>query len=251
MLGSGQILVYDLYICDAMRNLSSMANTDLRQLKTSITQIDPAALFALRSLVYRVLRHLEWRHSGLGMLQAYITEGGQDELRVHVWHPELKVKGIDGAGLDHDHRFDMMSWMLIGQLMHSELIISQKSDRWFNMYEVVNARRALRETGTRAGEFRFVEGPVQVEKHVMTISAGNSYFFPKRTFHETRLDSRIAISIALKSNQEEAPARVLCDLHKEPLNAFGTSLPEVKLNLALAEAESALKQAIDPNYSSA
>jgi hypothetical protein len=219
----------------------------MNELKTSLTQIDPFALFVLRSFVYGALPHLKWRHSGLGMLQAYVTEGGANELRVHVWHPELKVDGIDGAGLGHDHRFDMTSWVLVGQLTHVELTISPYSNAWWNMYEVVNARRALRETGTRAGEFRLIGKPVQVEKHAMTISAGNSYFFPKRTFHETRLNSPIAITIALKSNQEESPARVLCDLPKEPLNAFRTCLSEMKLNLVLTEAESALQRAINSN----
>ncbi len=224
-----------------------MIDTNIRALKTTITQIDPAALFALRAFVCGALRHLEWRHSGLGMLQAYVMEGGVNELRVHVWHPELTVDDMDGAGLGHDHRFDMTSLVLVGQLTHLELTISPQSNGWWNMYEVVNARRALRETGTRAGDFRLIEGRVQVQKHAMTISAGNSYFFPKRTFHETRLNSPIAITIALKSNQEESPARVLCDLHREPLNAFGTSLPELKLSLVLAEAESALQRAIGPN----
>lgn len=181
------------------------------------------------------------------MLQAYVTEGIGDELRVHIWHPELKVAGIDGTGLGHDHRFDMTSWVLVGQLTHFELKISSHTDGLWNMHEVVNARRALKETGTRAGEFRFIEGPVQVEKHAMTISVGNSYVFPKRTFHETRLDSPIAITIALKSNQEESPARVLCNIHREPLNAFRTSLSEMKLSLVLAEAESALQRAIGPH----
>jgi hypothetical protein len=87
------------------------------------------------------------------MLQAYVLEGGQQEVRVHVWHPALKLPGIDEAGLGHDHRFDMTSCVLIGQLTHVEILTSADPAGGWKVYEVVNARKALKETGTRAGEF--------------------------------------------------------------------------------------------------
>jgi hypothetical protein len=215
--------------------------------QTVVCEIDPATLRLLRSFVCNAIRHLQWRHSGLGMLQAYILEGDQEEARIHIWHPSLKLDGIDEAGLGHDHRFDMTSWVLIGRLTHLEIVTSRDPQGRWKIYEVVNARKALRETGSRAGEFRLIEGAVELEKHPMTISAGDCYFFPKRTFHETRPASQVVITIALKTNQDETPARVLSNFEKHPMNAFATSLPETRWQSLLTEAEAALHDVIDPH----
>lgn len=40
-------------------------------------------------LIIGLWPHLSWRHAGFGALQAYIREGGERELRVHLWHPSL------------------------------------------------------------------------------------------------------------------------------------------------------------------
>jgi hypothetical protein len=224
-----------------------MQNNNREKGRTVVDQIDPVMLRLLRSFVCNAIRHLQWRHSGLGMLQAYILEGGHDEARIHIWHPSLRLDGIDDAGLGHDHRFDMTSWVLIGRLTHMEIVTFHDPKGRWKIYEVVNARKALRETGSRAGEFRLIEGAVELEKHAMTISAGDCYFFPKRTFHETRPDSQVVITIALKTNQDEVPARVLSSLEKQPMNAFATSLPESRWQSLLAEAEAALHHVIGPH----
>jgi hypothetical protein len=211
---------------------------------TVVGEIDAATLRLLRSFVSDEIRHLQWRHSGLGMLQAYVLEGGQEEVRVHIWHPSLKLDGIDEAGMGHDHRFDMTSWVLAGQLTHSEIETSRDPKGRWKIYEVVNARKALRETGSRAGKLRLIEDAVELKRQATTISAGDTYFFPKRTFHETRPDSPIVITIALKTNQDESPARVLCGLTNHPLNAFGTSLTASQRQFVLARAEAVLREVI-------
>src|ERR1051325_5879847 len=101
-----------------------MRNYHREKGQTVISQIDRATLHSLRAFVYGAIHQLQWRHSGLGMLQAYVVEGGQEEVRVHIWHPSLKLDGIDEAGLGHDHRFDMTSWVLVGKLVHVETITS-------------------------------------------------------------------------------------------------------------------------------
>jgi hypothetical protein len=178
------------------------------------------------------------------MLQAYVSEGGKQEFRVHIWHPSLKLEGIDEAGLGHDHRFDMTSWVLVGQLTHVEILTSADPTGGWKMYEVVNARKALKETGTRAGEFRLINAAVRLDKHAMSISAGRAYFFPKRSFHETCPNSQVVVTVAFKINQDEIPARVLCRLGREPINAFETSLSETQYKVVLAEAEAALRDAV-------
>lgn len=211
--------------------------------RTVISQIDSETLSLLRAIVANAMPRLQWRHSGLGMLQAYILEGNQQEVRVHVWHPSLKLPGIDGAGLGHDHRFDMTSCVLTGQLTHVEILTSPDPAGDWKVYEVVNARKALMETGTQAGEFRLIEETVRITKHAMPISAGSVYFFPKSSFHETQPDSQFVITLALKTNQHTSPARVLCRVGREPLNAYGTPLPKTQCDLILAEAKTILHNA--------
>ena len=56
---------------------------------------------------------LVWRHHGLGMLQAEFSE----ELRVHVWHPSLVVPGMAWPRCVHDHRFDITSAVITGEII--------------------------------------------------------------------------------------------------------------------------------------
>lgn len=60
------------------------------------------------ALVARFLRSdtSNWRHHGIGLLQAYVLEG-PIEYRVHVWHPELRFVD-DDSGMIHDHRFEIL-----------------------------------------------------------------------------------------------------------------------------------------------
>ena len=234
---------------DSRQVLNVTRDTTPATAGTVVSQIDPPTLCAFRALVAGALRRLKWRHSGLGMLQAYVLEGSQHEVRVHIWHPSLKLPGIDGAGLGHDHRFDMTSWVLIGQLTHVDVLTSADPTGDWQVYEVVNARKALKETQTRAGEFRLVEGSLRLDRHRMSISAGGVYFFPKRLFHETYAFSQLVITLVLKTNQDELPARVLCRRGREILNAFGTPLPAAQCESILAEAEAALLNADSPNTS--
>ena len=55
-------------------------------------------------------RPLRWRHHGLGMLQAELSES----LRVHVWHPSLVSPGMVWPRCVHDHRFDIGSVVVVG-----------------------------------------------------------------------------------------------------------------------------------------
>ena len=43
----------------------------------------------LRALVERLLPSLEWRHHGIGVLQGYVREDADPEIRVHIWSRDL------------------------------------------------------------------------------------------------------------------------------------------------------------------
>lgn len=53
-----------------------------------------------------------WRHHGLGMLQGEID----DLTRVHIWDPSLRTIPFEGYRDVHDHRFDLYSTILIGEI---------------------------------------------------------------------------------------------------------------------------------------
>ncbi len=68
---------------------------------------------AARQLVARVrFEDLKWRHHGLGMLQAELS----DSLRVHIWHPKLRTPEMRGLRAVHDHRFSFESAVLVGAI---------------------------------------------------------------------------------------------------------------------------------------
>ena len=52
---------------------------------------------------------IPFRHHGIGVLQAYLTE----HERVHLWHPSLRLPGMRTSGGMHDHRF-AMSFGILG-----------------------------------------------------------------------------------------------------------------------------------------
>jgi hypothetical protein len=62
------------------------------------------------SEVFHAGHRLTWRHHGLGMLQAELSE----TLRIHIWHPKLVSPEMAWPRCVHDHRFDLESAVVIG-----------------------------------------------------------------------------------------------------------------------------------------
>ena len=89
----------------------------------------------LRALVERLLPSLEWRHHGIGVLQGYVREDADPEIRVHIWSRDLARPGMEASGDVHDHRCDLVSHVLVGRVVHEE---------WFAAPDVAGTlRRAL------------------------------------------------------------------------------------------------------------
>src|SRR5690348_2835579 len=91
-------------------------------------------------LIVGLWPHLSWRHAGFGALQAYIREGGERELRVHLWHPSLIKPGIEESGLCHDHRFYMRSSVLAGAILQTEFRLEPDSKGYWQTSRVLHAR---------------------------------------------------------------------------------------------------------------
>src|SRR4051812_39653073 len=86
---------------------------------TSVFSVHPWERRNYSDMLIALWPSLKWRHAGFGALQAYIREGDERELRVHIWHQSLIKDGIEESGLCHDHRFDMRSSVLVGRIIQT------------------------------------------------------------------------------------------------------------------------------------
>lgn len=168
---------------------------------------------------------LDWRHAGFGALQAYLYEGLERELRVHVWHPSLVKPGIADSGLCHDHRFDMRSVVLFGEIVNRDCTLTEDGAGDWEEWEVLHARAAKEKTGET-----FHQDPTQTGKRYrrevtdVRVPAGSGYTFAKRAFHESHV-SGLTITLIEKQNQEAVNARILAPHGHSIVHAFSTPLP--------------------------
>lgn len=206
----------------------------------------PAEHRTLCGLVAKLIPTLDWRHSGLGMLQAYVHEGTDREMRVHLWHSSLRRKGIEESGLFHDHRFDLYSQVLVGQLRQAEHELTADLAGGWQLHEVLHARAAA--DGRAAARIKgapFHSPPTplpqryRIETKDTVVVAGQAYSFPKREFHGTYPETDLVVTLVTKSNQEDFQARILAPHGKPIVHAFSDPLPpsEWKPVLALAAVE--------------
>lgn len=195
-------------------------------MNTSIWRMNRHEHQTMCGLVARLLPYLTWRHSGLGMLQAYVHEGETDELRVHVWCAELERPGIRDSGLLHDHRFDLTSQILVGALDQVEYSLQPSEAGAWQLHAVVHARAAA--GGKHApndGLVTLLPTRYSAEQHSVALRAGDAYSFPKQEFHGTFLQSHYAVTVMTKSQQEEVPARIMAPYGQPVVHAFADPLP--------------------------
>ena len=190
-------------------------------MKTNIWRMTHHEHRALCGLVAKLIPSLEWRHSGLGMLQAYVHEGTADELRVHVWCSELERPGIRESGLLHDHRFDLTSQILVGALTQVEYKLTPSEAGTWQLHEVVHARAAAGGNGLVTP----LPGRYTAEQRSFVLSAGDAYAYPKQEFHGTFLQTHYAVTVMTKSQQEEVPARIMAPYGQPVVHAFAETLP--------------------------
>lgn len=163
---------------------------------------------------------LVWRHAGFGALQAYIKEGNEHELRVHLWHFSLVKSGIEESGLCHDHRFNMRSSVLVGGIRQTEFRLDPLPDGKWQTHKVLHAREAMAQGGF------FHQDPQPTKEYfnrfpvTFLIDAGKGYTFDKFVFHETRVIESPTITLVEKFDQEDCNARILAPRNKPIVHAF-------------------------------
>lgn len=211
---------------------------------TTFIEAVPRRVFAdLRVSIARAMPHLSWRYNGLGVLQAYLSEGDADELRVHVWHPSLEKPGIKYSGKIHDHRFDLRSTVLLGSIGHVEYNLTPRVDGSWETHEVVNARKAMADStvykgGVFDGQVASTGDYFSANQVPFTFREGEIYIFPKGLFHESHVNG-LCVTLVRKQNQEERKAKILAPRGREVTHAFAEPKPEAEwrplIDLAASE----------------
>lgn len=173
----------------------------------------------------RSLHRLNWRRHGIGCLQAYLREGEDHEVRVHIWHPSIVREGMVDHGDLHNHRFRMVSTVLFGEIEHTEADITDDVDGEWYVYHVVHARQdigARYQHDSAPGSLGTNWRRVSVARRPGIISAGETYEFARGEFHHTRVDG-LAVTIVTKLDQTNDRARIVAK--PEPVHAFEVDDP--------------------------
>lgn len=174
---------------------------------------------AIRALVKKSLPSIQWRHHGIGVLQGYVAENTEPEIRVHIWAPELVKSGMPDSGDVHNHRFDMISHVLAGVVGHEE---------WYPEESESGEYTTMRLTHARAAADTNFHGPttptgerLKVRRNMMTIPAGRFYTFPAGIFHRSPLICPLTVTCVEKHRQRDYPAQILYPMAIPPVMAFG------------------------------
>jgi hypothetical protein len=193
---------------------------------------------ALRATLKSAWPNLTWRHHGIGVLQAYLLEDTEPEIRAHVWDRRLIKPGMEMNGDIHDHRFEMVSHVLAGMICHEE---------WITTPDVKGRYTTMALTHARAAADTKFHGPVtpledRLDAAVETywITAGHTYTFAAGVFHRSAVLAETAVTLVEKHNQKKIPARILHRIDREPVMAFGHDMDHELVAKILAEARALL-----------
>lgn len=167
--------------------------------------------------ILRLLRGLRWRHHALGMLQGELSPF----VRIHIWDPELVHFSEGSPRAIHDHRFDLLSYVVAGELtdVHYDVRLGTEKPRrpgwdfdpedWTlsKAWEIKHAKVQKHD----ASDFHPL-GLCYYRQGVMKVfSRGEVYHIPRGAFHTTAKAS--AVTFVYRSNFGESPARVLGELN--------------------------------------
>ncbi len=173
---------------------------------------------------YNKMEHLMERPSqkvslhGLGFLQIQLT----DQLRIHVWHPDLPRRRCFKHSSAHNHRFGFESTVLAGiivnHIMAPITTTGINKDEQYYLYKHDGPRGSH---GNRAwmidesGPWRFV--------HVSATSyvAGQKYPMLPYVYHETAIPGGgKAATLMHKTEEHKTPAHSACRVGVEPDETF-------------------------------
>jgi hypothetical protein len=195
---------------------------------------------ALNRYISSILHTLNWRHFGVGALQAYLSENGVFEQRLHIWHPSLVAEGIRGAGDMHNHRFSFTSRVLGGCLTNTHYLIHDNPEGNWDMYSVQNARDAYFKKGGKYECNTDLIGRVHVTESITeSYCRDDEYFFRRGDYHITTFDGCTVTLVTKFDQSSDTRARIVVPHGRELIHAFDESR-EYDLDLILSEARDEL-----------
>lgn len=184
--------------------------------KTDVFTNSEYSLDELRVSLSHALPSLKFRRHGIGVLQAYLIEG-QQEIRVHIWHPSLLIREVEQSGQIHDHRFTLRSTVLFGKIEHHEYHLTESKEGSWVQHTVMNARRGGDVSEVLPGLFNadVIEG---------TIKTGQTYIFRRGEFHRSLVKGP-AVTIVSKLDQVDVRARILVYRGSPVVHGFSAPQP--------------------------
>ncbi len=220
-----------------------MEKTTVETCDNGVTTVkqNPAFL-SMRAMALALWDRMTWRHHGIGVLQGYVSEGVEPEIRLHVWSRLLLKDGMDLSGDAHDHRFDMVSHVLCGHVNHEEMDPHPDECGGYGMLALTHARAAA-DTNYH-GPTTALAGRFSVSRWRFQIPAGFSYHFPAQRFHRSPLNGGldgVAVTCIEKHRQQDVPARLLFPLAHDPVMAFGHEMEQGLVSAVLAMARARLQ----------
>ncbi len=155
---------------------------------------------------------------GLGFLQIQLT----DQLRIHIWHPDLPRRRCFKYSSAHNHRFGFESTVLTGMIVNRIVtpIPTQTIDKGDQYYLYRHDGPRMRH-GNRA----WIPATDEPWRFVHTSStsyvAGQKYPMLPYVWHETGIpgDGRAA-TLMYKTEEHEDPAHSACQVGVKPDEAF-------------------------------
>lgn len=139
-------------------------------------------------------------HAGVGMIQLYLT----DTIRLHVFHPSLPAK-LEAFGNRHNHRFDLLSTVLLGAIVDVQLSPRYHPPGKFRLYEVTPAHLY---TGKEVPVLADASNYILEMTGIRKVTEGHFYSMAAGEFHETRAEG-LTVTLMEKSNQVDTHARII------------------------------------------
>ena|ERR1700685_2369023 len=175
---------------------------------------------SLRALALALFPSMKWRHHGIGVLQGYVIENVNPEIRLHIWDPKLLKPGMDISGDIHDHRFSFRSHVLCGSVGHEIITPHEDECGEWGMLKLTHAR--LAKENNYHGPTEPLSGRFSIERSLTVIPQGCSYRFQRSLFHRSVLIGGTVVTCVEKYDQrEDVSARILHPLNNPPVMAFG------------------------------
>ena len=157
---------------------------------------------------------------GLGFVQLKLS----DTRRLHFWHPSCEA--IVGEEEIHDHRYDFVSHVLAGTVVHETWDYSPCADGGVEAFKVSckpgvpsDPAPSSRGKASRTGMY--------------SLAAGSFYRFPAGAFH--RSEGKSAVTSLTRGPVVLEEATVLRPLGAPPVCAFSRPMPEADCWAAIAD----------------